>query len=304
MRPGYIIRIVGLYEAKTLWRSWFFRIFSGLSLLIIILLDVIQFALPFSQWMNRGMGVSVPYMNLVLLTAAEADIGVFLASEFLKFDRSLDTTEAVYARSMTNTEYVLGKTLGVLAVFVVLNVVVLAISFVFNFFFTEVPVVPSAYLFYPLLLSLPTLLFIFGLSFLVMSLVCSQAITFILLLGYIAGTLFFLGGKAHGIFDYMGIRIPLMYSDFVGFGDISDILLQRGAYLLFGLGCIFATALIIPRLIQSHLMRIISATLAICFILSGFLFGGLYLRSFFAGSSNGACSTNSGWRRNSILWMR
>ena len=90
--PGHIIRIVALYEAKTLWRSWFFRIFSGLTLLIVVLLDILLFATPFSQWMIRGLAGSIPYMNLVLLTVAQAIIGAFIAPEFLKFDRSLDTT--------------------------------------------------------------------------------------------------------------------------------------------------------------------------------------------------------------------
>ena len=283
MISWHIILTVAKYEAKVLWRSWFFRIFSLLSLTILVLLDVAQFATPFAQWMNRGMAASVPYMNIILLNLVQAIIAVFMASEFLKFDRRLDTAEAVYTRSMTNTDYIIGKMIGILGVFLGLNIAVLIVSFVFNFFFTEVTPVPALYAIYPLLLSLPTLLFMFGLSFLVMSIVRNQAITFLLLLGYIAGTLFFLGGKSHAIFDVMGLHVPFMYSDFVGFGDMTPVLMQRGMYVLLGLGFILATALCIHRLIQSAAVRAATAVLAAGLLCSGLFLGSVYLHGFSAG---------------------
>ncbi len=254
------------------------RIFSALALIVIVLLDIIIFATPFAQWMNRGLPGSVPYMNLVSLRSRRRSSRVH-RSGVPQVRRSLDTTEAVYARSMTNAEYVIGKSLGVLAVFVILNLLVLAISFVFQFFFTEVPIAPLVYLYYPLLLSVPTIVYIFGLSFLVMSVVRSQAVTFAILLGYIAATLFFLGGQMHGLFDYMGLRTPLMYSDFVGFGGLGDTLLLRGMYLSIGLGCIFATIMLMKRLVQSRTIWVFSATCAIASS-SGGLSRGMYFGSF------------------------
>ena len=62
----------------------------------------------------------------------QAVIAVFLASDFLKRDKKLDTTEVIYMRSMTNGEYVIGKTWGNLQVFLVLNIVVIALALVFN----------------------------------------------------------------------------------------------------------------------------------------------------------------------------
>lgn len=283
MISRHTILTVAKYEARILWRSWFFRIFSLLSLAVLILLDIAQFATPFSSWMNRGMAASVPYMNMVLLNLAQAVIAVFMASEFLKFDSRLDTTEAVYTRSMTNTDYVIGKTLGILGVFLGLNVFVLILSFIFNFFFTEVSPAASLYALYPLLLSLPTLLFMFGLSFLVMAVVRNQAITFLLLLGYIAGTLFFLGAKSHSLFDVMGLHIPFMYSDFVGFGNPTTMLLQRGMYLSLGLGFTFCTALRIRRLIQSAAMRAAAIALSALFISCGIIFGVIYFNGFAEG---------------------
>lgn len=285
MMPGHIILTVAKYEAKTLLRSWFFRVFAFLTLGILILLNVALFATPFSQWMYRGMSASLPYTNILLLNIAQAIIAVFMASEFLKFDRKLDTAESVYSRSMTNTGYVIGKMLGVLAVFIGLNLAVLVVSFVFQFFFTEVGIVPSLYLYYPLLLSLPTLIFMFGLSFLVMAVVRNQAVTFLLLLGYVVAVIMFLGERLNGLADVIGLHVPLMYSDFIGFGTLGPVLMQRGMYLLLGIGCILATALLLPRLIQSRTVRTVTVALTAIFIAAGALLGGLYLKDFSDGKA-------------------
>lgn len=269
---------MAVFEAKTLFRSWFFRIFSVLALFILVIMDIALFALPQSSWMNRGLEASIPYMNLVLLNVVQAIIAVFMASEFLKYDYKLDTTEAIYARSMTNADYVLGKTFGVLMVFIVLNILVLLISFIFNFFFTEIPVLPAVYLYYPLLISLPTLIFIFGLSFVFMVTIRNQAVTFIIILGYIASTLFFLSGRFHHIFDYMSNTVPLMYSGIVGFGDISTILIHRGIYLSLGIGFIFASVVLMKRLSQSRAMTQVSLVSSILFICCGFYLGYIYIQ--------------------------
>ena len=97
------IKTIALYEVKNLLRSWFFRIFSLLALIILILLNVVLFALPWSsRWMFYGIPSSIPYFNLLLLNIVQAVIAVFMASDFLKHDRKLDTTDVIYMRSMTN----------------------------------------------------------------------------------------------------------------------------------------------------------------------------------------------------------
>jgi ABC-type transport system involved in multi-copper enzyme maturation permease subunit len=261
------ILTVARYEMKTLLRSWFFRIFAGLAIVILTFMNVPFFALKGqTPWLFRGISSSIPYFNILLLNIVQAIIAVFLASDFLKRDKKLDTTEVVYMRSMNNSDYVLGKLSGILMVFLALNVIVLIIGAVFNIFFSDVPVVFAPYLLYPLFISVPTLVFIFGLSFLFMVTIRNQAVTFIILLGYIALTLFFLSAKFHYLFDYITFNVPMMYSDFVGFGNLSTLLIHRGMYLLFGLGFVFGTILLIKRLPQSKVMTRVSAVLTTLFI--------------------------------------
>ena len=125
---------IARYERKTLLRSWFFRIFGILSLLVL-------FGMNFGMvieggggegWAIRSIPSAIPYFNLLILNVAQAIIAVFLASDFLKRDKKLDTTEVIYMRSMTNGEYVIGKTWGNLQVLLVLNIVVVLMAMIFN----------------------------------------------------------------------------------------------------------------------------------------------------------------------------
>lgn len=276
------IRSIARYETKTLLRSWFFRIFAILAMVFLTFFNfgvLIQSSGGAGEWAIKGLPSIIPYVNLLFLNVVQAVIAIFLASDFLKRDKKLDTTEVIYMRPMTNGEYVIGKTIGNLVVFIVLNLVILAIALLFNLITQNTEVNWIAYLYYFLVISVPTLVFIMGLSFLVMSLIRNQAVTFVVLLGYVAISLFYLQDKFYYLFDYMAFNIPLTFSDFVGFGNLPTILIHRGMYLSLGVAFIFYTILLLRRLPHSENMRIFSlifGTLA--------LGGGLFLGSRHVGA--------------------
>ncbi|MDZ7339113.1 MAG: hypothetical protein ONB30_11290 [candidate division KSB1 bacterium] len=273
---------VARFEIKTLLRSWFFRIFAGLAVVGLFVLNLLLLTnVGNSPWIFRGLPASVPYLNLSLLNVVQAVIAVFLASDFLKRDKKLDTTEVVYMRSMTNGDYVFGKTLGIFLVFLGLNLAVLLVAGIFHAAFSDLPFGIKPYLYYPLLISLPTLFYVFGLAFLLMSLIRNQAVTFVVLLGYIGLTLFVLGGKVHHLFDYMSFNVPLMYSDFVGFGDVGKILIHRGIYFCLGVSFIGATVLLLRRLPQSVAMTRTAIALTVAFFVAALALGYTHLRSFY-----------------------
>ena len=262
---------IAKYERKTLLRSWFFRIFGILSLLVL-------FAMNFGMiiqggggdgWAIRSIPSAIPYFNLLILNVAQAIIAVFLASDFLKRDKKLDTTEVIYMRSMTNGEYVIGKTWGNLQVFLVLNIVVVLMALIFNMLAQNTSISWAAYGVYLVTISVPTLIYIMGLSFLLMSVVRNQAITFVLILGYIGITLFLLQAKFYYIFDYMAYNIPMLSSDIVGFGNMNVILTHRGIYFFLGLGFIFLTIFLLKRLPQSESMTWFSLLFSLIFIGAG-----------------------------------
>ncbi|WP_372773180.1 hypothetical protein [Mangrovibacterium sp.] len=268
------IRSIALYETKTLLRSWFFRIFAILAMVVLIFFNVgtLLQAGGTGMWAMKGIPANIPYVNLLLLNVVQAIIAIFLASDFLKRDKKLDTTEVIYVRPMTNGEYVIGKTLGNLGVFIVLNLIILGIALVFNFIAKDTEPNYLVYLYYFLLISVPTLMYIMGLSFLLMSLIKNQAVTFVVLLGYVAIALFYLKDKFYYLFDYMAFNIPMAYSDFVGFGNVQTLLVHRGMYFFLGLSFILYTIIMLKRLPHSNAVRYIASILGtICLVFGVFL---------------------------------
>jgi len=272
---------VATYESKTLFRSWFFRIFAILSLFILFGTNMGFFGgHSDAMWTFRAIAANMPYINVLFINVAQAVIAVFLASDFLKRDKKLDTTEVIYARPITNGEYVVGKTLGILVLFLALVLMALAMSLIFNLVRTDVPVIWKAYLYYPLLITLPTLVFILGLSFFMMIMFRSQAVTFLVLLGYIALTLAYFQDKLYGMLDYMAFNFPMVYSDFIGFADPQRILLHRFAYLMLGMGFIFATIRFLNRLPQTGRWNFLNLFFFVGFVAGGLWMGYRYYDSF------------------------
>ena len=230
------IKIVAHFEMKTLLRSWFFRIFAGLYIVGLGIFNVAVFVESSgAPWLYRALPAAIPYANLIILNLGQAIVAVFLASEFLKQDRKNDTVEVIYARSMTNGQYILGKALGILSVFIILNLILLIMGMGFSFLSADSAKGIGEFFLYPLLISIPTLVFILGLSFFLMTLLRNQAITFIILLGYIALTIFYLNDKYYFLFDYIAYKIPMMNSMIAGFGDLYEIIIHRGIYFFIGI---------------------------------------------------------------------
>lgn len=276
--PLHLVNTVARYEMRTLLRSWFFRIFAGLSIIGLGIFNVaMNVEASGAPWIYKAMSASIPYANLIILNLGQAIVAVFLASEFLKQDKKNDSVEVIYARSMSNGQYILGKTLGILSVFLVLNLIILIMGIGFSFLNNSGSRDILSYFIYPLLISLPTLVFILGLSFFMMVLVKNQAVTFILLLGYIALTIFYLNQKLFHIFDYIAYNVPMMYSSITGFGDFEEIIYHRMIYLLIGTGFIFLTVYKLNRLPQPYNRAFIPLLAGLLFVAAGAFFVKKYL---------------------------
>ena len=127
------IRTVAKYEAKTLRRSWFFRLFSLGALFIFTILNIGFFSpIGDENWELVSISSSVPYLNLYLLNIGQAIVVIFLAADFLKRDKKVDTNEVLYTRPMSNFEYLIGKTWGILSLFLALDLVILSIAMLMN----------------------------------------------------------------------------------------------------------------------------------------------------------------------------
>jgi len=274
---------IAKYEITTLLRSWFFRIFAILAMVFVFFFNIGTLIFDNAgagNWDMKAIPTVIPYVNLLILNTVQAIIAIFLASDFLKRDKKLDTTDVIYIRSMSNGEYVAGKTIGNLVVFIILNLIILSEALIFNLIAENVVVNWMAYLSYFLIISLPTLIFILGLAFFVMSILKNQAITFILLLGYVAITIFYLNTKYYFLFDYMAYSIPLLNSDFIGFGNLHAVIIHRGMYTCFGIAFIFLTVSLLKRLPQSPFSNKVTLIPAVIFFAAGIWLGKMHISTY------------------------
>ena len=286
------ISSVAKYESKLLMRSWFYRIFLVLAVLVLCIFNFLYLAFPdnIGYWIMRALPSNIPYINLLLLNTGQAVIAVFLSSEFLKADKKLDTSEVFYVHPLSNAEYVIGKIWGNLNVFLRLNLIIIGLVVVFNMV-SGLPIDWTAYLIYFLVISVPTLIYIFGLSIGLMLILKNQAITFVLLLGYIALTLFYIADKFYYLFDYMVYSLPLVKSSIVGFTNWSSLINHRLIYLLIGLGFICISIFLFRRLPNTKYGRYRWLALAFCFILAGFVAGYKHVNTFLHASNMRAMYT-------------
>jgi hypothetical protein len=252
-----------------LTRSWFYRIFLVLAVLFICLFNIVALVSDDgNMWLMKAISSNIPYVNLLFLNTGQAVIAVFLSSEFLKTDKKLDTSEVFYVHPLSNAEYVIGKIWGNLNVFLRLDLLIIALVVIFNLV-SGVHVDVGAYITYFLLICIPTLIYIFGLSVGMMLILKNQAITFVLLLGYIGLTLFYIGDKFYYLFDYMVYSLPLVKSSVVGFTHLDVLINHRLIYLLLGLGFICLAIFLFRRLPNDKYGRYRWFVIGLCFLISG-----------------------------------
>jgi len=262
------IRTVAKYEAKTLRRSWFFRLFSIGALFILTIMNIALFSpIGDEPWNMVSISSAVPLVNLYLLNIGQAIVVIFLAADFLKRDKKLDTNEVLYTRSMSNFEYVIGKTWGILRLFLGLNIMVLSIALLMNIISKNMSIDLMSYISYLLIITVPTIVFSLGLAFVLMSVIRNQALTFLILLGIAALNMFYLWFRMGSIFDYMAFGMPLFKSGLIGFDNLGYILNQRLLYFFLGLALVLATVLLFKRLPQSKPHRTITIIFLTVFLI-------------------------------------
>ena len=246
------INVIARYEVKLVKRSWLFRIFAILALLFIsaIMLGYQTGIVNRMDnlWPRIAVSSLMPFCNTYFYNIAQSVIVVFLAGSFLKRDKKLDTAEVIYVRPMSNADYIVGKTWGIVKVFITLNIITLLFTAFLNILINKSPFDLFPYLFYLLTISVPSLLFVLGLSFTAMCILKNQAVTFIVMLGIIGTVFFYLTDTLYGVFDFFGVNIPAIFSDVTGHADLRLFLLQRFSYLLAGIGLISMTIALVKRL--------------------------------------------------------
>lgn len=243
-----ILTISG-YEAKVLWRNWFFRIIAILGVGFITIFNLAVFSeLDDPPWRVLSNSWLMPYASMIMISIPQVAAVIFLATGLIKKDKKLDTNEVFFVRPITNLEYVFGKALALFKLFFLLNLVLLCISLIVNLTSPLATFNPMAFVLFPLLTSIPTIVFTTGIAFLLVTLINNQPISIVLLIGVVGVQLIYYFDHFSNILDFMAFRLSMLPSDMIGFVDIEFALWQRSFYFLIGIAFLFLTAFFLDRL--------------------------------------------------------
>jgi hypothetical protein len=258
------ILTISRFEAKVLWRNWFFRILAiaGIGFLTIFNIAVFSEA-DVPRWAFLSNSWMMPYASLVLISIPQAAAVVFLATGLIKKDKKVDTNEVFFVRPISNIDYVLGKALALFKLFFLLNLVFVLISLIFNITSPYTTFEPLAYVLYPLLTSMPTIIFTTGISFLLVTILKNQPISIVLLLGLAGVQLIYYFDQFSNILDFVAFRLPMFTSDIAGFQDMEFALLQRSFYFILGIAFLFMTAFLLDRLSSHKTTKILTGAIGL-----------------------------------------
>ena len=233
------IQTIARYEGKYIRRN---ISFAGITLVGILLIFLLQYLLQSREqsnyWFMVGLSSSIPFVNTYLFTILQSVLIIFFITEWRSREKHADTIVAMQTKDISNTEYILGKSLGIIFILLTINILSLAFAMGLNLWGSDSPFQLFPYIFYLLTLSLPSLLFLLGISMLTTAFVNRRGISILILFAFLCISLYILPEKQHGLFDYRATRLPNVFSDITGHVNLRGYLLQRLFFITLGIACI------------------------------------------------------------------
>ncbi len=263
MRERFInIGSVAKYEAKLLSRSWFFKIYLALVAGIAISGGMYLAEEPYKF---ENISTLIPYAAVLILNILQSFIVIFMSADYLKRDKELDTSEVFYVRPLTNAEYLFGKVLGTMRPFLIVNVVLIFITYIVVQYGFGIETRLWDFFSYFLIIVVPSLVFFIGVSTAMMLIIGNQAITYLVMLGLSSVSLFYTGSYANYLFDLFMIHLPQARSDVMGVSNLGMILYHRAIYILVGISAMTLSVYLFKRLAGSHKLQRIFLGISIFF---------------------------------------
>ena len=231
----YNVNTILTHEAKIQGRGILFKILAGLVIGGITYIVMIYHGnFPSASWQRIAISSYIPWVSTTLLNLLQNLFVIFTISGFYK--RS--TAENLEVHPAGNSEWLLGKTLGVIKVLFILDLASIGITSTVHVLLTDSPFNIGIYLFYFITLTVPATLFYSGLTLFLSFLTRHKGIT-ILVTGllYLCTSGFF-HDYWNGTTDILAISIPNIFSNITGHVNPEHYLLHRGAFFGIGIGLI------------------------------------------------------------------
>ena len=277
------IRLVARYERNLIIRNKLFWIFACCVVVGISLSHWLWQgdSLGGLRWLNRALPSFIPFWNAWFYNLVQGIIVIFIGIDFVWRDRRLETNAVFSARPVTNLAYQTGKVLGIVEVCLVLNLITMGLGMIFHILFGEPETFQlKIYFVYLFVMTLPTLFFVLGVALIVANRVKNHALAVLVLLAVFAAFYFGTTDLLWGTVDPWGRALPLLFSDVTGMTRPEWVVLQRGMFVLLGLGLVVLAMGMMPRLSERAGVTWKVRAGGWTFLLIGILFGGAYYSIF------------------------
>ena len=149
-----------LNETRLLFRTTI----SKCLFLIMLIILYYNYINSIYFWTSSGIPSFVPYRFFIFFTILKSYAAIYLATDFWIKEKRIHAIFPIYARSMNNSTYVIGKVLGMLVYFSILDLIAITVSIIADSVL-QLGVSPLYYIYYTLLFGLPSMLFIIGSAF-------------------------------------------------------------------------------------------------------------------------------------------
>lgn len=223
------------YESKLVRRNWLFRLFIA-GVLGYTLAYLVPWDIHKEEWRNIVFASSIPVRAVYFLNLFQSLLLVFLVCDRARARVKADSREVLSVRSLGNSQIFGAELAGIAFPFLIADVVFIVFCLLINVFIPDSPVNPGVYLSFFLRDVLPTFTFVAGLSLLVNRMLRHPFVSWLVLAGFLCVSYVYLTIPLHGMLDFRGSLLPEAFSSIAGFMDSGACLLQRGTFLLLGVG--------------------------------------------------------------------
>lgn len=245
------LKTVITYESKLTRRNWLFYLFIlGIAYILISLIPNVPGigGMGWISWRDVALTSSLPLRGIYFLNLFQSLIVTFLVCDIQRKRKKAETREVLLTRPISNGQTLLGEVIGILIPFLTIDIIFMTISMIINIFIPNSPVSLWINLFYLFTYTVPTLVFITGLSILVNKLVKHPMFSWLILMAFLYFEYNYAAAAFYGILDFQGRLLPNSFSSLIGFMDLSSFLLHRGVFLLLGISFLYFSVLLVKRL--------------------------------------------------------
>ena len=234
-------------EIKLISRNGTWQVFVFIALSGIVSLQVVfQCIGANTDWGMIASAAHMPYLNAYLFNIAQSLLIIFFITDFFQREKREAWNACIYTRPIENNIYLCGKVMGILCLYVIINIFSIVTCCLLNLLVSDAPFYFPYYLFYLFTLTLPSLCFLTGLELWLSGITGSRFFAQTILLVLWIVTAFFTP-NTYGTLDFLGHSLPNMFSDISGHPNLSSYLLQRSIYLLIGIGLIITAVVLLHR---------------------------------------------------------